>query len=177
MPRARSPRTRTRGFTLAESAISLVIVSVMMCGALTAVATAARGGRLEADRQRGLQLAEQLMAEILSKGYSEPDSTVATLGPLPAEAIGNRSLFDDVDDYHDWKEPQSTEDVGLEYADGTPIPQTQGWERNVDVFHVSKANLNVNCGVDQGLKRILVEVRHNGREVARLVTLAGKGRG
>ena len=173
MPRARSPRTRTRGFTLAESAISLVIVSVMMCGALTAVATAARGGRLEADRQRGLQLAEQLMAEILSKGYSEPDSTVATLGPLPAEAIGNRSLFDDVDDFHGWK----GQGESLEYADGTLIPQTRGWERTVEVIFVSKANLNVNCGVDQGLKRILVEVRHNGREVARGVTLAGKGRG
>lgn len=167
---------RRAGFTLAESAISVVIVSVMMCAALTAVAGAARGGRIEADRQRGLFLAEQLMGELLGKAYLEPGAATSAIGPEVGEVNGNRDLFDDVDDYAGWKEPQSAGDTGLEYADGTAIPQTGGWSRDVAIVYVQPTNLNVSSVSDSGFKRITVTVGHAGREAARLTGLAAKGR-
>jgi len=176
-------RLRT-GFTLAEAAISTIVVAVMMCAALTGVASTSRSRQVTTEQQVAHLLAEQLLSEILTKSYWDPASTSSTsLGPSSEEqATGNRSLFDDVDDYHGWLASPPR------HADGTPLAIESGWYRSVTVTFVNFNNLDSPVGTDYGLKRISVEVgrvRPGGnvsaakdrRPVATLVAIAGRGRG
>jgi type II secretory pathway pseudopilin PulG len=173
-----------KGFTLAEAAISTVVVAVMMCAALASVAGTGRSRRIASEQQVAHLLGEQLMSEVLSKSYWDPAATAPTpLGASSTEkAPGNRSLFDDVDDYDAWlaSPPQ--------HPDGTALIVESGWYRSVAVAFVNFNSLDTPVNSDYGLKRISVEVgrvRPGGsasvaadrRPVATLVAIAGRGRG
>lgn len=172
------------GFTLAEAAISTVIVSVMIAGALTAVGRTASFRKIAQEQQIGNLLAEQLMSEILAKSYWDPSSTTSTsIGPSSSErSTGNRSAYDDVDDFNGWlASPPETANGADLVLDGT-------WYRSVEVSFVDFTNLNTAISSDMGLKRVYVEVgtvRRGGtvgtatdrRPVARSVAIAGRGRG
>lgn len=142
------------GFTLVEAAISTVIVGVIMTASLACVARTATFRKIQNDQQTAQALAAQLMAEILEKSYLDPaSSSLGSLGPASAEvATGNRSLFDDVDDYDEWLESPPA------LADGTALSETTGWYRKVDVVFVDWSDLNTAVSTDVGLKRISVEV-------------------
>lgn len=176
--------TQVRGFTLAEAAISTVVVAVMMAAALTAVARTGTFRRVANEQQAAHHLAQQLVSEILAKSYWDPASATSTsIGPSSGEsATGNRSQFDDVDDYHNWLEspPRS--------ADGAALVTGGGWYRKVTVTFVNFSNLNVAVSSDYGLKRICVEVGRvrpagsatvatDRRPVTTLVSIVGQGRG
>lgn len=167
-----SPRRSARSFrglTLIEVAISVVIIGGMMVAALTTVGTASLGRRINADRQVGRLLAEQLMTEILSKSYVEPGQFgEGLLGREPSESGGIRTDWDDVDDYAGWSASPP------EMEDGTPIPDRTGWGRAVQVDFVNLFNHNTVVTTSQGLKRIIVSVTHNGAEVASLTAAKGK---
>lgn len=175
---------RLRGFTLGEAAISTVVVAVMMGAALGSVARTGQFRRISNELQMAHGLGEQLMAEILCKSYWDPSSSSPTaIGPSAAEAAtGNRSKFNDVDDFHGWIE------CPLQSPDGSTLGADAGWYRWVQVSFVHWSNLEATVGSDQGLKRIRVEVgrvRPGGstavvrdrRPVATLVAIAGRGRG
>lgn len=177
-------KTRARGFTLAEAIVSTLIVSVMMAGALTGAAKTGTFRRLAGQQQVAHLLAEQLMAEILSKSYWDPAASGPTsIGASSSErATGNRSLFDDVDDYDGWLSAPP------EMADGTDLVLDGTWYRTVRVTFVAFSDLNTAIGSDQGLKRVYVEVgqvRPGGSvanaadrwPVATLIAIAGRGRG
>ncbi len=176
--------SRTSGFTLIEAAISTVIVAVMMTAALTSVARTGNFRRIQNDRQKAHLLATQLVSEILSKSYWDPALTsTGSLGASSDElATGNRSLFDDVDDYTGWIESPP------KLAGGSSLPNVADWYRKVDVVLVSWTDLNSAVSFDYGLKRISVEVgrvRAGGSvsvagdriPVDSVVALAGLGRG
>lgn len=173
-----------RGFTLAEAAISTAIVGVMLAGALTCVAKTGAFRRVANEQQVAYHLAEQLMSEILAKSYSDRSASWPTaIGPTSYErSVGNRSAFDDVDDYHGWIESPP------ESANGTDLVIGTDWYRKVEVSFVYWADLNSTVSTDYGLKRISVEVgrvRPGGnasvaadrRPVTSLVGIAGRGRG
>jgi hypothetical protein len=150
---------RTQAFTLAEAAVSVVIVGVMLVTALNTVGAARLGEYKIAERSRGLLLAQDLMAEILQREYEDPDGTVV-FGAESGEQTSTRTDFDDVDDYHNWlKSPP-------QQKDGTTIPDLAGWERSVEVVWIAPGNLSQTVGSDQGVKRATVTVKHNGVPVA-----------
>lgn len=100
------------------------------------------------------------MAEILQQAYADPVFGIGSFGLAAAEAAtGDRSLFDDVDDYNGWQAgpPQ--------YRDGTVIPGTDGYERLVSVAWVNPDDLLGVSGSETGVKRILVTVEHQGRMI------------
>lgn len=157
-----------RAFSIIEVAISLVIVGGLMVAALGVVGAAVKTDQLTMDSARGRLLAEELMAEITLKAYSDP-SGGTTIGRDAGETSGtSRLLFDDVDDYHGWTE------TPCRLADGTPIAGTTGWSRSVEVVWVSAADPATVSGSETGVKRITVEVRRNGRIVGRLVALRSR---
>jgi len=176
--------TGRAGFTLAEAAISTVIVAVMTVAALTCVAQTGTFRRASNEQQMASLLAEQFMSEILSKSYSEPSASSPTgIGPAASElSTGDRSLFNDVDDYHGWTEsPART-------AGGVVLANTGGWYRTVRIAFVHWQDLQTPTATDYGLKRISVEVgrlRSGGqvtnesdrRPITTLVAIAGRGRG
>jgi hypothetical protein len=141
-----------------EVAASTVIVGAMAVASLNALGAATRSSVDAGKRGVATTLAAELMSEILDAEYVEPDSG-EVFGPEANEAAeDNRSLFDDVDDYHNWQAspPQDRE--------GAVIPNRTGWRRQVIVEHVELEDLEnvLSTTNDQGVKRITVEVYYNG---------------
>lgn len=148
-----------RAFTLIEATISIFIVGVMVVAALSTVGATRLGEYKIAERCQGLPLAQDLLAEILQQSYEDPNGS-AVFGIESGEGTGNRTDFDDVDDYHNWSAstPQN--------QDGTDMSDLSGWERSVQVNWVNPTNLSQTVGSDQDTKRITVTVTHNDVPVA-----------
>jgi prepilin-type N-terminal cleavage/methylation domain-containing protein len=150
-----------RAFSLVEVVIATIIMGVLLVAAMQTVGHSVRAERSNADQSIGFRLAQQLMSEALLAKYVEPDET-PTFGPEAAEAVGPRSGFDDVDDYHNWSASPPVN------RDGTQIPDRTDWERTVTVEYVNPNNLTSTVGGDQGVKRITVVVKRNDKMVAQL---------
>lgn len=162
----RVSRRVPRALTLVEAVISMVIVAVMLVAALSTVAAARMTQARMADRARAQLLAQALMAEILQAYYVDPDVPSSFLGPGASEAAtGNRSLFNDVDDWTGWSAcpPQN--------KDGTEIPDLTGWCRSVVVEWANPADLTKPKLTDSGIKRITVSVTRDGVVLATLVAV------
>ncbi len=158
------PRSR-RGFTLVEAAICIVLVGVMLVAALSTVGAARLGERVMTNRSQGQLLAQALIAEILSQAYEEPEIAPQFGTEGPENAPGDRSLWDDVDDYDGWSSSPP------EYKDGTPMSVVPGWDRSVSVQWVTPSDLTQVSGSPTGVKRITVTASFNGIPAAELVAI------
>ena len=174
---------RSRGMTLVEMVVSTVLVGVMLVAALNTVGAARMGQRKACDSRRGQQLARELMSEILLQEYA--DAAVITslrteilinggnlavpLGPEPGEDTGNRSRFDDIDDYHGWSASPPRE------RDGAVMSHLTDWRREVVVQYVKEDEVATLRDEDEGAKRITVTVSYDDLPVAELVVLRTLG--
>jgi hypothetical protein len=142
---------RRAGLTLAEVAISTLIVGLMMVASLKSVGGVYTTWTAAADKYDGLSLADQLLAEIMQSEYEEPDATVA-FGPEIGEDVTVRSLWDDVDDYAAWsRTPPATKS-------GPVVPGYDDWTRTTTVQLASVTDPTVVPASDEGLKLITVTV-------------------
>jgi prepilin-type N-terminal cleavage/methylation domain-containing protein len=164
-----APRRFPRGLSLIEVTLSIVVVGVMMTAALSTLSSVSLTRHVDANAQIARSLADQLMAEILSKEYEDPGLAPGSFGISDDEAAtGDRSLFDDVDDYDGWSaSPPET-------ADGVAIADRSEWARSVEVEYVSPVSPTSVTGGDSGAKRITVKVSLNGNEVFSLVGVKGR---
>ncbi len=154
-----------RAFSLAETAMCVLLVGGVLVVALNTVGDATVGRQKMGDHGRGQLLAQDLMTEILQKAYEEPDETPA-FGPEASEGTVSRTDFDDVDDYDAWDASPPQE------KDGTPMTSLTGWRRSVTVDFVYPSNLNTKTGsTDEGIKRITVDVTFNGVPMASVVAI------
>ena len=163
--RKRGQGQRRRGLSLVEVVVSSLLVGMVLVGAMNLLGGVIRGRMNNSDSGRGEQLAQQLLTEILNTEYEDPGGS-PVFGPEPGEQTrGDRSDYDDVDDFHNWT-ASPPEDRG-----GTILLNTAGWQRDVTVELVDPADPATVSGTDQGLKRITITVLHNERVVAELVAL------
>ncbi len=138
--------------TLVEVTCALLIVSVLLVAALSAVTGAARGRKVVSKSVRAQLLAEELMEEILEKDYAD-DEYPQHDGPEPGEADAyNRLEFDDVDDYGSWYSLPPRDRHGNKMTD------LVGWRRTVLIDYVTPDDVEVSGPASSGLKRIRVEV-------------------
>ena len=129
-----------QGLSLSEVMVSLLIITIGIVG--FGMATPVQKDNVGAmqDKRIALLLAKQMMEEIQSKAYEDPD--------LPPNSFGReegapREHFDDIDDYDDWYEnsPNPPENPP-QYADGTILngenetPNYQEFRRQVIVENV-----------------------------------------
>lgn len=158
-------RIHRRGFTLIEAVISVGIVGVMYVAALHTVGSARITEAITADNRRGHELAQQLLAEIAPLPYWDPVVGGGALGPGGPEMTGNRSLFNDVDDYHRWSAspPQR--------KDGTKLTGFDDWTRSVVVEWLDPADLRTVRNYETQLKRITVTVNRRDKVVATMTAL------
>ncbi|MBU6413482.1 MAG: hypothetical protein KGS45_08405 [Planctomycetes bacterium] len=155
-------RTPSRaGITLVETCLSTIIVGGLLGASVTAVGNLATARQITADRARGYQFAEALLTEAQMLPYNDPTLTNDQIGPSATElATGNRSLFNDCDDYANWSE--ST----LQDKSGVVIANTTGWKRTVRVQWVNPGTgFNVSA-TSTGYKQINVGVSKNGKLIA-----------
>lgn len=154
----------SRGFTMVEAVISIMIVSVMLVAALNVLGASNLMQWRVADRSKGLVIAETLMTEILMTSYADPVYGIDSFGRNATEAAtGNRSLFDDVDDYDNWEETPAADRNGMEIA------WAEGLGRHVRVDWVNPSALTTTVNTNMGIKRIVVEATRDGRPIAKLI--------
>ena len=157
---------RRRALHMVEVAVSMVIVSVILLTAMNMVGAAGQSTRSMTDRGTGHLLAEQLMAEILTQAYEDPEEPAGSFGRDGFEdATKDRSYYDDVDDYDRWSS------MPPEYKDGTTVFGYPQWKRQVDVDWVLPTDTRQIAAGDTGIKRILVTVTRNAVKVAELRAL------
>lgn len=92
------------GFTLIEVLVAIALLGTVTSAIALALAVTLQNSEEIVAREMALGLAQDLMDEILNARYCEPGTSAYSpvLGPSPVElAAGNRSLFDDIDDYND----------------------------------------------------------------------------
>ena len=130
----------SRGFTLIELVISLVVVSVALGGVLMAINYTVTHSADPMLQHQAVAIAESYLEEILLKPFADPDDD---------DDESSRSLFDDVDDYHDWS------DSGARDQTGTVITGLTNYNVTVTVVGTT---LN---GIDAAdSKKITVTVSH-----------------
>ena len=101
MKRVNQCVTKRAGFSLIEVVICTLLVGLILVASMKSFGAVLRHRQFSTDRDRAILLAEDLTAEILENGYSDPDEP-PVFGPEGTEAGGTRSAFDDVDDFNNW---------------------------------------------------------------------------
>lgn len=96
---------RSRGFTLVEMIIAMVIIGVGLAGVLTAFDTTVRSSADPMIHKQMLAVAEEMMEEILLKPYVDPEGDAAPVNAVAAcgAAGAVRNAFDDLADYHGYQ--------------------------------------------------------------------------
>ena len=155
------------GLTLTESLLATVILAITAAAVIMPFTAGARAEHVTRRRTVATSLAQEMMEEILSKPFEDPQG-VSLPGPEPGEA--DRGDFDNTDDYNGYSEPAGNV-TGL-----TGTPATDAGAAGLS-RHVTAQYVYVN-GQDTGnpptFVRVTVEVRHLGRPIVTLGRLAYK---
>lgn len=143
---------RFRGFTMVETVLCTLLVGIVVTGSLAALRNSVRTQLEMNSLIDGPMLAEQLVAEVVSQAYEDPEEPGGAIGTESGELSTQRDTWDDVDDYNGSSQqpPRS--------RDGTSMTQYAGWTRAVVVTWSDRINGNQWNSYDTGLKRIIVTV-------------------
>lgn len=156
------------GLTLVEVVISTILVSFLMVTALRTTANVFQTWTVTAEQSEGQFLAQQLMSEILQQSYQDPEDPGSTLGVNTGETSGDRSTFDDVDDYKDYTASPPKDRTN------TVLSEYTGWTETVYIKKVSNGNptfeVNDNFN-EQRLKKITVTVTSPAGKTTTLIAL------
>jgi len=176
--RGHTRRTR-RGFSMMEAVVCIALIGVALVAGLAWAggqggATVGASARAQTITQRqaiGTMLAAELMAEIMAQAYAEPEGLTILLTEVN-DVAGNRSTYDDVDDYDGWSS-KPPKDRGNNALSGYTA-----WRRSVDVDMVRASNLDGDPLIlgDSGVKRIVVRVYHGDHLAANQAVDAVAGR-
>jgi MSHA pilin protein MshD len=156
--------TFNRGFTLVETMMAVVILSVMLIVALNTLGASNANQFRTAQRATAAALAQGLLSDILELPYEEPNGSVL-FGIEATELRGSKINYDDVDDFNGWSEspPQN--------RDGSAMSDLQGWTRSVTVQRVSISNPATVVTTESGLKRVTVTISKKGVTLASVAAL------
>lgn len=165
-PAARHRRPSFRpAFSLVEVAVAVGLISVLLVSVMNTARGMALSRQRSADTTRAEWLAAQLAAEIVALPYHDPNNLGTGLGPVAAQlAPGNRSLFDDVGDYH------NLNDAPPRTKAGTALAGFSHWSRTVSVEFLDLSTL-APTSTDQGLKRITITVLRGRDRLAQSVLI------
>ena len=155
---------RGRGFTLIEALMASAVLAMAITAITMPFAAGAKNEQVDARQTLAVGLAQEMMEEILSKPFDDPNET-STPGPEATET--SRRRFYNVDDYNGYSEASGAiEDInGIVITDGAAA----GLSRDVsaEYFYVT--------GQDMGKKstfvRVTTAVRHNGNPLVTVTRL------
>jgi MSHA pilin protein MshD len=100
---SRHPAHRQRGVTLVELIVSIVVISIGLAGVLVAMDRNTRSTGNPMIWHQAIAVGEAYMEEILLKPFDENRASgnpEAPASPSPDPGETDRTLFDDVNDYH-----------------------------------------------------------------------------
>ena len=147
-----------QGLSLIEVMVSLLIISIGLVGFGMAIPMQKDNVGAMQEERIALLLAKQMMEEIQSKAYEDPNQTPVLFGLEPGENAPRKN-FDDVDDYAgiDENPPQYPDGTLMDGNEGRP--DYQNFRRQVIVQNVDDSNYSLtssNGATDS--KRITVTV-------------------
>jgi len=152
------------GFTLLEALLAAVILA-MAITAITMPFTAGAQSQLEdARRTLAVNLAQEMMEEILAKPFADPQGASA---PGPETGELSRALFDNIDDYHGYEEPAGA--VADPYGQVINDPEAVWLSRHVTATYVYVSGQDVSA--EPTFLRVQVEVRYKAQPVVNLTRL------
>ena len=105
-----------------ELVVAILVIGVSLSGTLTLVDTTTRRSADPMLERQALAIAEAYLEEILLKDYVDPDT-----GTLCPTAEADRSLYDNVCDYH------GLDDSGARNQSGTAIAGLDGYRVQIVV--------------------------------------------
>ena len=161
----RRQHRQSGGFTFIEALLASAILLMAITAITMPFSTAANTEQIQMRQTMAVGLAGELMEEILSKPFADPDGASST-GPETGEAV--RGGFDNMDDYDGYEEgPGELVDLEGNLVDD---PVAQQLSRSISATYVYVD------GQDEGLSPtfILLEVEVSYRSVplARISRLA-----
>jgi MSHA pilin protein MshD len=160
------PRAGTRGFTLVELLIFIVVIAAAIAGVLRVFTEAASRSADPAVRRQALAIAESLLEEVALMPFTFCDSedanvetasspagcagTADAVGPEAGESRFSSPPFDHVNDYHGY-----AMNGGIVDITNTPVPGLAGYSASVAV---APAALNTITAASGDALRITVTV-------------------
>jgi|GEM_PF-1133112 len=172
-PGHRRPSTQhvhRAAFTIAETALATLIVGLLVVGSLKSLSASFQTHKFSENRVRALFLAEQLLIELSSLSWFDPNTPASsgTIGKDTGDTVTvtRRDQLDDMDDFHNWTEQPKS-------RGGVALTGTSTLTRSVTVENISATDPTVAVAgnVNTGIRRMTVIVTENGTELARLSTL------
>ena len=161
-------RRLLKGFTLAEALLACVILAMVSAAVVVPFAAGARHEQVGARQTIALSLAEDLMEEILAKPFKDPDDPDSqNLGPDAGETAGDRSTFDNMDDYYGYIEQPGAIQPAMTTHATDPLARDLSRLAKVGYLHLPGQNPSDPPNTCQ----IAVYVLWNGRELVRLTRL------
>lgn len=162
---------RHRGLTLVEVVISMAIISTALTAGLRTMASFSQGQRAAEQKAVAMALANQLMAEINMWPYEDPVSGSTTFGLESGEIWGNRTTYDDIDDYNGLSLSPPTA------RNGDIIAGYDDYSLCVSISYYAPASTAFSGFPSNSFKSITVQVYKSGVEMARLTTIRGRHNG
>ena len=126
-------RVRSAGLSLVEAMMALAVLSVAVLAVNYAVVAGQVHARTGDESMRAMDLAQDLMEEILALPYQDPDGS-SVLGPEVSET--NRSSFDNNDDFHGYAEAAGTL---ADFAGNLYGAEVQSFTRSVSITSASES--------------------------------------
>lgn len=145
-----------RGLTMVEAILSTVIVGSVLVATMRLVGGAARSGKLLSDGAVAADVADGLVAEILTKSYTDP-VTPTGFGVEAGETTTSKANYDDVDDYDGWTQTYAY--TGRSNAADSVVA-------SVSIKRAALATPSSDAASESGLKRITVTVKRQNRVLA-----------
>ncbi len=156
-----------KGFTLAEAMIATVVLGIVAAGVLLPFTSGAAVRAEGTHRTLAAKLAGDLMEEIVSRPFHDPDGASYDYNPGPEAGENTFSDFDNVDDFDGYTESQG------QVKDASGIVFTDLNYANFSRDVVCEYVYMPQESGDGELKfiRMIVRVYYSGREIAAISRL------
>ncbi len=165
-------RRRMRGATLIELVITIIVISLAMTAVLSAFSGSMGRSADPLWRNKALKLAQLYLDEITTRKFDEttplggtPASTsvnCAALGPDAGET--QRSLYDDVDDYHNLDDASAMNQKGALLAGYT--------DYRVQVS-ITCAGASVGAAANSQVKQVMIAITAPGQSPMQFSSFVG----
>ena len=143
-----------------EALLAAVILAMAITAIVMPFTAAAQNEQVDARQTLAVNLAEDMMEEILAKPFQDPDGDSS---PGPEKGESKRSQFDNIDDYDGLVETGGFGDAVEDQ------PEANGLSRSVAASYVRLGGQKPD--EEPTFIRVSVEVSHNGGGIVQLTRL------